>query len=1346
MLRTLGRLRLKGTQLTRPTPLLILTYLGYEGGIHLRENVAELFWPFSPPNEFVLGTQGQQIVDAIYKKKPLKSWTSVRLPLLSPSHVELSDLEAILTDAHAELILHSFISEAQIKGTKGDYSFHYKLTSNMQIQCSGTDPISLSLNKLKSHLQKLSGFSPPLITRTPKSIESRAKLDLHDLREKIEFGTLDTGFKFEPFLDGIEGQLEKEGFQLGDRLAEWIEYTRLEVNTELSQYFLDYAAKWIDTEPTRAQRFALKAYELSSETNSDEVLKILAVTQYAEINTFRATLSDTKITPDLSEVKNRLPHSSIQHHARERAWLISQEHLGLTTTPSGARTRDTRVPSLGGRYNPETYVTTADDDKMLDFLKSGVRSSVIVGKSGSGKSNLLCHSYFEQESSGGVSLFLNARFFSSSDFREILERTLLRRLFQTDLIGEVTIPITLYIDAVNEFSYAGGPVALLSSIINYAYDNKADNIKIILSCRVETWREYIESYSISQPLDASKVRVLNISGFTAHNEKVRLYRKYQRYYKLLPESYTALSNDLTQMIELPFMMRMIAETYSNRSPNKKSHKIPRKLNYFEVFLLVTQTKLRDAVMLITPTDPKRELFQAEIQECLLAFASIVYEKITKADLLSGSSGEARDTTDAINTFQLNRESFTKYLSPFSKQANASAFHALVYLGLIEETVISKTNFWGRPTNITAYKFFHDQYSQFCLSAVLSKKVLGSLRNDSSDQHLLEVGDKIASLLSETRQTPLIAGAIEHWLHANMPSVGAIDPLIPLFDLLASKESGTAFYYVASFLHGLIEKNILSPKKLYHPLLKQCTPALKLILANHLSELWPNISKQQLTAFLTALDSQEDKEVIRALSDNFVELFSLYPREVISLLDEALKGGEDFPRALTHVATARKETFNHAAFVVNFATKTVISHATSEDKIRYIRQLLEQKYRLLLNTLLAEKPGFLSVLKRFLYQKLEEIGINEWNQALGVQGQNNKFFVEHRGVVQRDVLYEYYPYIVAVHNRDFEDIKFNGGKFEQLTLKMMAFEPGSIIGYEAAMLTSAALTEGLVDFDVVVNKLLVEDNPANLFCLNLITTIYAYMSPSKVNLIIQTVRDVIVPYLIESENHPEAIVGGVVGITAIAFGALESECEAILDLISDDVKMSQSSTRAASLTDQLINCVFHPNIEAAQFLIGYVVKNKWLDEPFLRTCGMGVLSAAFVRNANILSGDVVTLSNYDVILQEVKQGLTKELYARRDSMSYQTVWNRFIATAFKNTKVRYYLAKILTGGLLQSNKVEEYALEFRRFVVELTRGYFTDTDINYDFFTMDEAMRETEPKYVKGAGEEWTALNRPEFIQ
>lgn len=1342
MLYTLGKLRLQGADFSRPVPLLILCYLTYEGRRHDREDLAEFFFPFSPTDETTLSSQAQQIVDAMYETKLSGRRVKIQLPCFSRSSLNIDDLTSALQPAHQLLKLNGFITDVSITGVIGRYCFDYKLTPSFFIQCKGLDPLSVSLHKLKSHLQNLSSIQPTPISRTSRLVESLTRLDLHQVRDWMRRDELDDAFEYSPFLDRIENQLIKENYQIGVRLAEWIEQTRQEVGSELTQHFTKRAVEQIANNPLRAQRCALTALNIGKSAGIEDadyepIITVLSRTGYEfPDDTPTRPLNPTPHAELYTSNQNKWPTPRHVAHTRQRAWLLSKEHLGSFVEFEADPNDETVSSAVKVKYNAETYVETADDQYLREFLSSEKRCLLVLGKSGTGKSSLLCHSFLELQSSNTIGVFLSARLFTTPDFEAFLQEHVWKELYRESVSVSHKTSVTLYIDAVNEFSYAGSPVMLLHSILRYVQDvENVSGPKLILSCRIETWREYLEVY----PLGPQGVDILNICGFNTATAKAELYHQYQRYYNLQPAKYTSLSSDVTQLIETPFLMRMIAETYSNRPAHKRLRKIPKKLNFFEVFMLLTEYKREDALRLLAPTEPKRPLFDEALQQCLLAFATVIYKKVTGSMLSEGAKHE--DMTDAVDASYLNETQFATYMRPFSEVSSISPFQALIQLNLMTETTVTKLNFWGRPTSTVAYKFFHDQYTQFWLAAVLGESVLGSisaLNLTANDPHLIELGDKLSKLLGEAGQTPLIAGAVEHWLHANISTGGSLAFPTPLLDLLASKESGAVFYYVASFLHGLIEKNVVSPERLYKLLFRDCGPALKIVLANHLLELWPKISKRQLTAFIASLDNQRDSEVLRTLSDNFVELFNLYPNEVVRLLDSTLKGGEDFPKALKNVIVSRSEAFSHAAFVTNFASKAIISNATSLDRIGLVRDFLERKYRLLLDALISKQPGVLTVLQKFLYRRLEEIGVNQWNQAAGVQGENNKFFVEHKGLVQQELLQAYYPYMVAIHNRDFRDIKFDGGDFERMTLTMLGFEPGSIIGYEAAMMTAAALSENLVAFDEVVDKLLQSNNQAHLFFLNLVTSVYAYMDPYKTSVIIRVLERKIVPHLVAHKAYPEKILGGILGVTAIDFAASRQQCEAILDFISQDVKGSGDAARWEELTNQLVNCIFHPNIETAQFLVNYVMKCQWLDDTVLAACGMGVLVAVFVRNTSVLSGAIATLDNYDHILREIKQKLTKELYDKRDNMVYQTIWNRFMSSAFKTPKVRYYLLKILTGGLLQSNNVREYAQEFRRLLVEMLRGYVTETGIDYTYFTVEEAMRETEPKYVKGTGEVWVS--------
>ncbi len=91
------------------------------------------------------------------------------------------------------------------------------------------------------------------------------------------------------------------------------------------------------------------------------------------------------------------------------------------------------------------------------------------------------------------------------------------------------------------------------------------------------------------------------------------------------------------------------------------------------------------------------------------------------------------------------------------------------------------------------------------------------------------------------------------------------------------------------------------------------------------------------------------------------------------------------------------------------------------------------------------------------------------------------------------------------------------------------------------------------------------------------------------------------------------------------------------------------------------------------------------------------------------------------------------------MDVATTPNRFIAKGLSSVvSLRYFLVKILLCGAVQTNTVEEYAEEFRRFVVETVKALLGDVrdEGQYRYLDVEEALAQTESQRRLGQGVTW----------
>jgi hypothetical protein len=137
--------------------------------------------------------------------------------------------------------------------------------------------------------------------------------------------------------------------------------------------------------------------------------------------------------------------------------------------------------------------------------------------------------------------------------------------------------------------------------------------------------------------------------------------------------------------------------------------------------------------------------------------------------------------------------------------------------------------------------------------------------------------------------------------------------------------------------------------------------------------------------------------------------------------------------------------------------------------------------------------------------------------------------------------------------------------------------------------------------------------------------------------------------------------------------------------------------------------------------------------------MKILAGMQMRNPALLRSILEQHGEDDRTLKEVRLFATDKLKDDCDKFFYAVSWNRLICKAIlDNTTLRYFLIKILMGGIAQSNSVIEYTREFRRFVIEIVRAYWGEEQDphRYDRLSVEEAFSETLSKRRVGGGKLW----------
>ena len=173
------------------------------------------------------------------------------------------------------------------------------------------------------------------------------------------------------------------------------------------------------------------------------------------------------------------------------------------------------------------------------------------------------------------------------------------------------------------------------------------------------------------------------------------------------------------------MMGMVAETYSNRVSHARSggeREIPADLDYFSIFARLTERKAPDAQVLVPAGNVADRDGMPEADRGFLRSAG--RDDVRAADERRPRLGSSRDALP-IDSVSKRAE-----LEPFVQNRHAiSVLEAVLQIGLLERIAVPQRNRDGKLVPSAAFKFFHDQYTQYCLAAAYQRKILGWLDDE-----------------------------------------------------------------------------------------------------------------------------------------------------------------------------------------------------------------------------------------------------------------------------------------------------------------------------------------------------------------------------------------------------------------------------------------------------------------------------------------------------------------------------------------------------------------------------------------------------------------------------------------
>jgi hypothetical protein len=235
------------------------------------------------------------------------------------------------------------------------------------------------------------------------------------------------------------------------------------------------------------------------------------------------------------------------------------------------------------KYIPELFVERKSLYRIVEqFIDSTYSAFALIGESGVGKTNYICD-LAEKLASNYISLFYNAAFSYKPILEEICDdfnwafsslydpSEIFKRL--ESIVSQGKTKVLIFIDAIDESSYT----QVDQDLNDFCRKIKHfPHIKLFITCKITEWDRFLSFRGTPTYLKESLFPVdiipgekentvkTTIPGFVikhfSDEELELLQNKYREVYKFKG----GLTNNLKEDCKLGFMLRIIAEVYSNK--------------------------------------------------------------------------------------------------------------------------------------------------------------------------------------------------------------------------------------------------------------------------------------------------------------------------------------------------------------------------------------------------------------------------------------------------------------------------------------------------------------------------------------------------------------------------------------------------------------------------------------------------------------------------------------------------------------------------------------------------------------------------------------------------------------
>jgi hypothetical protein len=123
----------------------------------------------------------------------------------------------------------------------------------------------------------------------------------------------------------------------------------------------------------------------------------------------------------------------------------------------------------------------------------------------------------------------------------------------------------------------------------------------------------------------------------------------------------------------------------------------------------------------------------------------------------------------------------------------------------------------------------------------------------------------------------------------------------------------------------------------------------------------------------------------------------------------------------------------------------------------------------------------------------------------------------------------------------------------------------------------------------------------------------------------------------------------------------------------------------------------------------------------------VLAGLLATNPPALRHLLASEGLSEAIMGEIRKCVTISLLETRESIRYETSWNKFLAKKLADDVIiRYFLVSIIFRCCLVCRSADDCYLQFAEFVVQVTRALLNNPDPGrYTHLTWDEVLESAE---------------------